>query len=147
VLGIAKRRVQLFNEVGLFNTVPGPPLSLSQDGNQGLGQIARPHIDLDGVIAAAPYRFQAQVAIKEDPLVLRGGHRHHRGELPIAFDRAHQGVQGLGASEAQMGKAGDEAVKFHFYKSIRYGFHGLKDTAKVADFPSRHLFAILLCYS
>jgi hypothetical protein len=63
------------------------------------------------------------------------------------LDRAHQGVQGLGASEAQMGKAGNEAVEFHFYKSIRYGFHGLKGSGNVADFPSRHLFAILLCYS
>jgi hypothetical protein len=46
-----------------------------------------------------------------------------------------------------MGKAGNEAVEFHFYKSIRYGFHGLKGSGNVADFPSRHLFAILLCYS
>jgi hypothetical protein len=59
VLGIAKGGVELVNEVGLFQTLPGPPLGLGQGGDQGLRHSAGPHIDLDGVMAAAAQGFQA----------------------------------------------------------------------------------------
>jgi hypothetical protein len=51
--------VELVNEVGLFQTLPGPPLGLGQGGDQGLRHSAGPHIDLDGVMAAAAQGFQA----------------------------------------------------------------------------------------